>query len=133
MAKWYAVPTTSRMTASEYRANLTGLNVVFGAVLGFVLAGAENLSTLDFVYLLLLSSAAVVTILYLGSSDYKLFYGAMAVVMAATVPWLLEQAGVPVLPKLQPTLATWIAMVIFLELLPQEKDGENAPPPQESD
>ena len=102
-------------------------------MLGFVLAGAENLSTLDFVYLLLLSSAAVVTILYLGSSDYKLFYGAMAVVMAATVPWLLEQAGVPVLPKLQPTLATWIAMVIFLELLPQEKDGENAPPPQESD
>ena len=125
MAKWYAIPTTSRMTRSEYRANITGLNVVFGAVLGFVLAGAENLSNTDFVYLLLLSSAAVVTILYLGSSDYKLFYGTMAVIIAATLPWLLEKAGVPNLPKLQPTLATWIAMVIFLELLPQEKPGES--------
>lgn len=29
-----------RMTKREYRANIRGLNIVSGAVLGFVLAGA---------------------------------------------------------------------------------------------
>lgn len=122
MAKWYALPLTARMSAGEYKANITGLNVVFGAVLGFVLAGAENLSTTNFVFLLLLSSAAVVTILYLGSSDYKLFYAAFAVVIALTLPWLLQKAGLPPVPKLQPTIGTWIAMVVFVELLPREKE-----------
>jgi len=52
----------------------------------------------------------------------------MVVVIVATLPWLLGQAGVPQLPKLQPTLATWIAMVIFLELLPREKLGDGDRP-----
>ncbi|MFB0613208.1 hypothetical protein [Aurantiacibacter poecillastricola] len=126
MAKWYAVPTTLRMSAGEYRANLTGLNVVFGAVLGFVLAGAEDLTTRDFVYLLVLSSAAVVTILYLGSSSYKLFYTILAVAVTILLPWLVESGGLPAIPKLQPTIATWLAMVVFLELLPRVKEPPEA-------
>ena len=121
MAKWYALPTTMRMTQAEYQANVTGMNVVFGAVLGFVLAGAQAMSTLDFVYLLVLSAGAVATILYLGSSDYKLFYGILAICFVIAVPWLLERVGLPPVPKLQPTLATWIGMVVFLELVPRSR------------
>lgn len=133
MPKWYSVPLTSRMSPGEYRANITGLNVVFGAVLGFVLAGAEALSTTDFIFLLLVASASVVTILYLGSSEYKLFYGVFAIVIAVTIPWLLKQAGLPPVPKLQPTIATWIAMVIFIEILPRTKDdGDDTKPPPSS-
>lgn len=122
MPKWYSVPLTARMTPAEYRANITGLNVVFGAVLGFVLAGAEDVANYDFVFLLLVASASVVTILYLGSSEYKLFYGLLAVAIAVSLPWLLGEVGLPPVPKLQPTIATWIAMVIFLEVLPRTKD-----------
>lgn len=120
MAKWYAVPIRVRMSAGEYRANLTGLNVVFGAVLGFVLAGAENLTNGDFVFLLVLSTATVTTIFYLGSSTYKLFYGALGITVAFLLPWLLHQGGLPPIPKLQPTIATWLAMVVLLELMPRE-------------
>ena len=33
---------TTRMTAAEYQAHLTGINIFFGAVLGFVINGIEG-------------------------------------------------------------------------------------------
>ena len=48
MAKWYHFPTTSRLSDGEYEANIQGINIVFGAVLGFVLADASGLPPGDF-------------------------------------------------------------------------------------
>ncbi|WP_271077387.1 hypothetical protein [Aurantiacibacter sp. MUD61] len=126
--KWYHIPMTSAVTEEEYHANIRGLNVVFGAVLGFVLADSTSLENYDFALLLLVSATLVVIILYLGSSVYKLFYGVMAIIVVAALPTMLEMATIAVPPKLQATFAVWTAMVIVLELLPRTKQS-----PEEND
>lgn len=127
MAKWYKIPMTWRVTEREYRANIDGINIVFGAVLGFVLAGAEELPTYDFVALLFVSAAIAILILYLGSSEYRLFYALAAAASIALLPKFLEKFVTPEsLPKLQATLAVWAFMVLLVELLPREKTD----PPQ---
>jgi hypothetical protein len=111
-----------RMTQREYRANLDGLNIFFGAVLGFVLAGAETLSPFAFTLLLIMTASIVITILYISSSDHRLTYTMFAIAVIATLP-LLPNAlmpGVAFLPRnLQPTLAVWLGMTIFVEFAPR--------------
>jgi uncharacterized membrane protein YgaE (UPF0421/DUF939 family) len=120
----FKIPKDLRVSEREYRANIEGINIVFGAVLGFVLAGAEAMTTGQFALLLLLSATVVVTILYLGSSEYRAFYGLMAIVAVAALPWLMRELEIPRLEKLQPTLGVWVAMVVFLELMPRRKEKE---------
>ncbi|RPF72325.1 hypothetical protein [Aurantiacibacter spongiae] len=119
--RWWQMPMTLRMTQGEYRANVTGINIVFGAVLGFVLADTAALSTTDFIVLLLLNAGIVVTILYLGSSPYRLCYGVTAVAMIALLPLVLDDAVAATVPRLQATLGVWTAVVIVVELMPREK------------
>ncbi|WP_298464809.1 hypothetical protein [uncultured Erythrobacter sp.] len=124
MAKWYKIPPSFRITQREYRANIEGMNIVFGAVLGFVLVGAENVEVRDFIGLLVLSSAIVIMILYLGSSEYKLFNAIMAGVSIAFLPYIaVDLFDITEVPKLQPTLAIWALMVLAVELIPREKEN----------
>ena len=125
MSNWYKIPPSFRITEREYNANIQGMNIVFGAVLGFVLVGAEQLPVGDFVALLALSSAIVVMILYLGSSEYKLFNALTAGVSIACLPYVAEDLfSIDEVPKLQPTLAVWAAMVLLVELMPRDKPTE---------
>lgn len=125
MSNWYKIPTSMRMTQKEYRANIDGINIVFGAVLGFVLAGAEGLPTKEFITLLLLSAAVVVMILYLASSEYRLFYAVSTAVGIWALPYLSDTLfGVTNVPNLQATLAAWALMVVVVELIPREKPAE---------
>lgn len=122
MAKWHQIPRGWTVTDREYRANIEGINIVFGAVLGFVLVGAEGLPVFDFIALLMLSAGVVVMILYLGSSDYKLYYAVMTGVAIAALPFVSEDLfSLAKVPKLQPTLAIWALMVLAVELMPREK------------
>ncbi len=123
MAKWYQMPSSfGRMTEREYRANLNGINIVFGAVLGFVLVGAEDLPVRDFAALLVLSSAVVVMILYIESSEYKLFNIITAALAIGALPFVAEDLfSLTEVPKLQPTLAIWALMVLGVEMMPREK------------
>jgi hypothetical protein len=122
-SKWYAIPKTLRVTEHEYRANITGLNIVFGAVLGFVLARAEGLQPLDFATVLVVSSAAVIAILYLASSPYILFHGTLVAAAIAAVPVILADIlAVKSIPQLMPTLIVWALMVLAVELLPRQAD-----------
>ena len=108
------------MTEREYRANIEGINIVFGAVLGFVLVGAEGLPVFDFMILLVLSVAIVVMILYLGSSEYKLYYAVMAAISIIALPFVAEDLfSLARVPKLQPTLAIWALMISAVELIPR--------------
>jgi len=122
MANWYKIPPTYAVTEQEYRANVDGMNIVFGAVLGFVLVGAEGLPVKEFAITLILSVAIVVMILYLGSSEYKLSHGVIAAISIFFLPdiagGVLRLAHVP---KLQPTLAIWPSMVVAVELVPKTK------------
>lgn len=117
----FGIPRTFRMTDGEYRANVQGLNVVFGAVLGFVLAGAEAMTTTQFTLVLLLSISIVVSIFYLESSPYPAFYALVAVVGIFIMQPVAEAADLILPDKLQPTLALWVAISIVLEFAPRDK------------
>lgn len=119
MTKWYAIPTSIAISETEYRANINGINIVFGAVLGFVLAKTEGLPPLEFMLVLIFSATVVITILYLGSTEYRLFYGILAVGTVFILPFLLEAYEIPAIPKLQPTLIAWTLMVLVVELCPR--------------
>ncbi len=128
MAKWYKIPSTLRITEREYQANINGMNIVFGAVLGFVLAGAEGLPPTDFIAVLFTSAVAVIMILYLGSTDYVLFYGAATAAIIFAVPFILaDQFKINPIPYLQPTLIAWAVMVAALELTPRSKPSDTQP------
>ena len=104
----------SKITSDEYRANLTGMNTFFGAVIGFVLAEITTPNLASFAQLLLHTAAIVISILYVSASRHRWIYGAMTLLFIWLLPRLLEgdpsQAG-----RLQVTLATWTVMTILLE------------------
>lgn len=127
MAKWYDFPTNARMADGDYRAGLNALNIVFGAVLGFVLVGGENLPIFDFVALLVISALIVMMIQSIALSDYTLFSIVFTAIAIAFLPQIAEEwFSLTRVPKLQPTLAIWAAMATILELSPREKpDGES--------
>lgn len=122
MAKWYKLPTSSTMSDGDYRAGLNALNIVFGAVLGFVLVGGEDLPVQAFMGLLAISALVVMLIQSIALSDYTLF----SIVTTALVIYYLPDIAedwfvISKVPKLQPTLAVWAGMAILLELCPREK------------
>ena len=122
MAKWYKFPTNARMADGDYRAGLNALNIVFGAVLGFVLVGGENLPIFDFVALLVISALIVMMIQSIALSDYTLFSIVFTAIAIAFLPQIAEEwFSLTRVPKLQPTLAIWAAMATILELSPREK------------
>ncbi|WP_298301921.1 hypothetical protein [uncultured Erythrobacter sp.] len=121
MANWYKFPTNSRMTDGDYRAGLNALNIVFGAVLGFVLVGGENLPIFDFVALLVISALIVMMIQSIALSDFTLFSVLSTAIAIYFLPQLAEEwFSLTKVPKLQPTLAVWATMATILELSPRE-------------
>ncbi len=128
MANWYKIPNHTRMTAREYLANVEGINIVFGAVLGFVLVGSETLPVFDFGALLIMSASIVVLILYLGSSEYKLFYALATGAAIIALPYVAEDLfSLTKVPKLQPTLAIWALMILGVEMLPHDDPHKETP------
>lgn len=111
------------MSDREYRANIEGLNIFFGAVLGFVLAGAEALDATRFAIVLLIVGTIVVTILYITASERRIGYALLAGGAIAALPMvahrLLDGAALPA--KVQPTLAVWAALIVLIEFVPRER------------
>ena len=129
MAKWYKFPTNAHMADGDYRAGLNALNIVFGAVLGFVLVGGENLPIFDFVALLVISALIVMMIQSIALSDYTLFSIVFTAIAIAFLPQIAEEwFSLTRVPKLQPTLAIWAAMATILELSPREKPDSDTKP-----
>jgi hypothetical protein len=112
-------------TESEYRANLTGLNTFFGAVLGFVMAGTERLDAAEFAYVLFIVSGAVISILYVHASSHKIAYSILTFVLIAALPYFVssvlhQDEAVP--DKLQPTLFVWALLSVIVEYFPRRPD-----------
>ena len=123
MAKWYKLPTHTRMTHGEYRANVQGLNILFGAVLGFVLADASAMPLENFAIVLAVSAGTTVGVLYLQESDHKLFYAGLNIFILSLMPGLLDRLDAPPnLDRLVVTFAVWAAMVLLIELVPRQRD-----------
>src|ERR1044072_3755153 len=120
MPDWKAM---GRMTEGEYRANLNGLGIFFGAVLGFVMAGTEPLAPRDFALTLFMFAAAVICIVYVSSSRQRLLYAAITAVYIALLPAILHELlgkGAEIPRNLRPTLAVWLAITLFVEFLPRD-------------
>lgn len=116
------------MDAREYRANIHGLQIVFGAVLGFVLAGAERFDQYSFAVLLLATIGAVVTILYISASPRRVAYTALAVGYSLSLPWMvLEITKVQAPEKLAPTLLIWTLFQAGVEFAPRRREGAGEP------
>ena len=116
-----------RMTDAEYRANMTGLNTFFGAVLGFVISGIENLDAIRFGVVLILLTGLVVSILYISASKHRLIYSLYTVAAVAMLPFIADPflPGDAALPsKLQPTFAVWALFTIIVEFMPRERKGD---------
>ena len=124
MTRVFARTGLGRMSTGEYQANLNGMNMFFGAVLGFVLSGTEKLSSWQFGVMLAALAAVVITVLYISSSKHRLGYALLAVLYAATFPeamdFMLRSHDV-VPDKVRPTLLVWIAMTIMVEFWAREK------------
>jgi hypothetical protein len=113
-----------RMTEREYRANIDGLNIFFGAVLGFVLAGSESLDNFWFGVLLAGTAGIVVSILYITASEHRIAYSGMALALTASMGSWLEDLlpgtnSIP--PKLQPCLLVWALLTMSVEFLPRDE------------
>jgi hypothetical protein len=134
MAKWYKFPTTTVMTEGDYRAALNAMNIVFGAVLGFVLVGGENLPVKDFVALLIISALLVMMIQSIALSEYTLFSIVSAALGIYFLPLIAEEwFSIARVPKLQPTLAAWAGMAIVVELSPREKKPDPVIPEEKTE
>jgi hypothetical protein len=120
------------MSDAEYQSMNNGINIVFGAVLGVVLTRTEDLSAADFMFVLATSAIAVSQILALGIHERRLQYIIGAVVAIALLPLILQSLGIPPIPKLQPTLIVWTAMVLLVELSPRKPSAPDThkEPPQ---
>ncbi len=122
MSNWYKFPSGSTMSEGDYRAGLSAMNIVFGAVLGFVLVGGEDLPTRDFVGLLIMSATIVMMVQSIALSEYKLFSIAITAAAIYYLPVIAEDwFSLAAVPKLQPTLAVWAGMAVILEISPREK------------
>ena len=125
MSNWYKFPTKSTMSQGDYSAGLNALNIVFGAVLGFVLVGGEELPVFDFAALLAISAFVVMMIQSIALSEYTLFSIVVTGLAIYFLPDLAEEwFSLTHVPKLQPTLGLWAVMATLLELSPREKPGE---------
>lgn len=113
-----------RLSIGEYQANLNGLNMFFGAVLGFVLTGTETLSSWQFGQILMLLAGAIVSILYISSSKNRVAYSILALAISLTFPELVEfalQSKDLVPDKIRPTLLVWTVMTIVVEFWSRER------------
>jgi hypothetical protein len=106
----------TRVTEDEYRANLTGMNTFFGAVLGFVLADVKTTSLYDFGHLLFLSAGVVISILYVTASSHRWAYAGMTMLLIGALPYLLKDVQGD-LGRLQVTLVVWLGLAVVVELL----------------
>lgn len=116
------------MDEREYGANISGLQIVFGAVLGFVLAGAEAFGAFAFAVLLLATIGNVVSILYISASRHRLLYTALAFIYAFSLPYAIARiTGVAAPEKLAPTLLIWTLFQAGVEFAPRRRDGAGEP------
>ena len=115
------------MDQREYRANIHGLQIVFGAVLGFVLAGAEAFAPFDFAVLLLITIGAVVSILYISASQRRIAYTLLAIGYALLLPEAVHSITKVEAPgKLAPTLLIWTLFQAAVEFAPRRPVGKRS-------
>ena len=114
------------MTHEEYKANISGLNIFFGAILGVVMADVTISSALEYSLLLAIIASYTIMLLYISASKHRLLHAAMstAVLLYAWYNIYIGSGfqGVDTVwleQRLLPTLSVWLFMIIFVEFIPR--------------
>jgi hypothetical protein len=121
--KRFKVPQALCTTESEYRANVTGINIFFGAVLGFVISDVSAPDDIAFALFLGMSATIVISILYLSASHNRLVYVPLTFAMIYFFPEVVHE-DVKFDSRYQVTLYVWATMTALLELYPRRPDPQ---------
>jgi len=118
-----------RMSDGEYQANLNGINMFFGAVLGVVLAGIEKLSSVQFGFVLVLLAANVTSIMFISGSRHRIVYAIYTVALSFATPSIIvlvlhTKDAIP--SKVLPTLLAWTLMTIAVEFWSRDRASPTA-------
>lgn len=110
-----------RMTDREYRANIDGLNLFFGAVLGVVMATTEGLDARNFAAVLFVTASLVVSLLYISASRRRIGYAVLTAVSILLLPQILGELarGAAAPRQLQVTMAVWLTFIVAVEFWPR--------------
>ena len=112
---------------------IDGLNIFFGALLGANLGTVDRMPLYDYVKLIFILAATVMTLRMLSTSERR------KMMLLSVFVYALIIAGMAFLPPFQPkgmdkgdlyrmvaTLVIWMAFVLAAELSPMEKKDEAA-------
>ena len=118
------------MSSAEYQQAVNVLNMIFGAVLGFVLAGTEQFSASQFVMILIGVTLMVFLIQSIHSDTYRIWFAVLAVLADIVFPNIMkvclgDDATLP--DKIMPTLYVWTAFVILIEFSPRHGSRPQQP------
>ncbi len=118
LGKLASVVGMGKMSQGEYNANINGINMFFGAVLGVVLGGIEKLTQFQFGVVLFLLAGNVISILFISGSRHRLVYAVYTIIISLTTPTVIDlmlrtKGAVP--SQVVPTLLAWTIMTIAVE------------------
>jgi len=118
------------MTHDEYKANINGLNIFFGAILGVVMADANISSALEYSISLVVIASFIIMLLYINVSEHRLLYAVSAVLILLVVWFKIYQGGqfasidnAWLEQRLLPTLSVWLGMIVVVEFYPKSSSG----------
>jgi uncharacterized membrane protein YqgA involved in biofilm formation len=121
-----------RSTSGGKAGAIDGLNLFFGALLGANLGSIQGMTLPDYVELIFLLAAVVMTVRMLSTSPrrtYMLASIALSVVIGAAFllwkPFQPKGVAPADLQRIATTLAIWLALVLFTELSPVRDTPEN--------
>ena len=123
------------MSHKEYEANLAGLNIVFGAMVGVVMGGIRDMGALDYSIFLILVASFVITLLYISASQQRLLYASIAgiLLLLAWTNTAAAEAHFSIDPNLMeqrllPVATVWFLFTIFVEFIPRGKPEPDSEP-----
>ncbi|MEP3225469.1 MAG: hypothetical protein ABJO01_05800 [Parasphingorhabdus sp.] len=119
-----------KFTQKEYEASINALNIFFGAVIGISLGSIGDIATKDYILLLIITSTAVTSILFVTYSDRR-YWSIFVLGLILIGMWKMDHSSDPIVglpPKLLPTLGVWALLAITTEFAdivrddPSDKD-----------
>jgi hypothetical protein len=119
-------------TPREKKGSVDGINLFFGALLGANLGATGALPLYDYVYLIVVLAATVMTLRVFALSERRryawtllggyLVFVALFLFLPDVGPDALDQAS---LNRLAATLGVWLVMILLIELMPTVEPVES--------
>lgn len=124
------------MSHKEYEANLAGMNIFFGAIIGVVMADVRGINGFDYAIMLLMAASFVVTLLYITASKSRVTYAFAAGAILAIGWYYAFNGGFMegldpewLKNRLLPTGSVWYLMILLIEFMPRGLSDDDTQSP----